>query len=153
MTNMPNDNRDDWLTRYDAEQKAKREDLIVRKNCVIAFLKSLGVGRVEIVYDGEGDSGQIEAITPFAVDGTTMDIGQLKITDPKQCEAVTGRDSVETVSAILEYFAWHLLDAYHGGFENNEGGYGSITMDVATGTVSLDHNDRFVEINTTLTEI
>jgi hypothetical protein len=51
-----------------------------------------------------------------------------------------------TLHEALEDFAWVVLDVYHGGFENNEGGYGSITFDVRKGAVTLDHNDRIIEV-------
>ncbi|WP_342672154.1 DUF6878 family protein, partial [Neptunicoccus sediminis] len=31
------------------------------------------------------------------------------------------------------------------GFENNEGGYGTLTWDIAADSITLDHADRYVE--------
>ena len=50
----------------------------------------------------------------------------------------------------MDDFAWTILAEYHCGFENNDGGFGTITVNAAEATVTLDHNDRVVEsVNTT----
>src|SRR3546814_8041154 len=37
---------------------------------------------------------------------------------------------------------YDLLESKHGGWENNEGGYGEFTFDVAAGTIVFDFNYR-----------
>ena len=42
---------------------------------------------------------------------------------------------------------------FHDGFEINDGGYGTIRIDVAKRTVILDHDDRVIETVNTRTEV
>ncbi len=42
-------------------------------------------------------------------------------------------------------FAWLLAYHHHPGFENNEGGYGTLTWDITGDSITLDHADRYVE--------
>jgi hypothetical protein len=42
-------------------------------------------------------------------------------------------------------FAWSLAYHHHPGFENNEGGYGTLTWDLRNDSITLDHADRYVD--------
>src|SRR5436190_24105294 len=53
----------------------------------------------------------------------------------------------------LDDYAWELLAVTHARFENYDGGYGTITIDVAKTTVTLDHNQRFTDSVNTVTEV
>jgi len=108
------------------------------KATLIAHLKSLGITSASISYDGEGDEGQItdiEALEPTEV--------KLKLmTD------CTPRGLHRELTDVLESFAWKVLDDHHQGFEINDGGFGTITIDVTGNTVSLEKNDKFVDFCT-----
>lgn len=104
------------------------------KAVLIAHLKSLGITSVTIGYDGEGDQGQItdiEALEPAEVKIKLMNDG-----------VVLG--SHRELTDALENFAWKVLDSYHEGFEINDGGFGTITIDVTGNNVSLEKNDKYI---------
>uniref|UniRef100_UPI003F5CF31B DUF6878 family protein n=3 Tax=Roseobacteraceae TaxID=2854170 RepID=UPI003F5CF31B len=42
-------------------------------------------------------------------------------------------------------FAWSLAYHHHPGLENNEGGYGTLTWEITSDSITLDHADRYVE--------
>jgi hypothetical protein len=108
------------------------------KAVLIAHLKTLGFTEVRIGYDGEGDEGQItdiEALEPVEVKLKLMTDGTLLGPHRELAEA-------------LENFAWEVLNYYHEGFENNDGGFGTITIDVTGNNVSLRKNDKFVDYHT-----
>ena len=88
-----------------------------------------------IEYDGEGDSGQIENIR--------FDSGGILIPDqplPGTTKRLFSQPhfSPQTLREALEAFAWELLAVYHDGFENNEGAFGIVTIDVAKNSVVLE---------------
>jgi hypothetical protein len=145
---MSNDATDIILS-FEAEERRRREKLPAAKAVLLAALKKTRAASVTIVYDGEGDSGQIGDITaksagarrPLKLSGTvSLDLdGTLK--------------EYASLEEAIEQFAWDVLHAYHDGFENNEGGYGTITIDVAKGMVTIDHNDRIIDVFNTMTEV
>lgn len=49
------------------------------------------------------------------------------------------------LSSQLDEFTWAFAYQQHPGFENNEGGYGTLTWDLTKDGIDLDHADRFVD--------
>lgn len=108
------------------------------KAVLIAHLKTLGITSVSIGYDGEGDQGQItdiEALEPVEVKIKLMTDG-------------TPLGPHRELTDALENFAWNVLDAHHAGFENNDGGFGTISIDVNGNSVTLEKNDKFIDFHT-----
>jgi hypothetical protein len=96
-------------------------------------LKEAGVVRVEIYYDGCGDSGQIESMHYFDVDYKAVDVtGKVDITD----------------DALMNLF-YDLLEVRHAGWENNDGAFGSFEWDLVADTLNHAHSERYVECETT----
>lgn len=113
------------------------------KAALITHLKTLGITSVSISYDGEGDEGQIsdiEALEPVEV----------KVKLMTDCTPL-GRH--RELTDALEHFAWKVLDEHHAGFEINDGGFGTITIDVAGNSVSLEKNDKFVDFHTEMVAV
>ncbi|WP_288960850.1 DUF6878 family protein [uncultured Sulfitobacter sp.] len=100
----------------DAENAKTRAALLVQ-------LRALGVTGVTAEYEGYGDSGNVEDIT-LQPSGIAL---------PSE------------LSSQLNAFAWGFAYQQHPGFENNEGGYGTLTWDLTHDSIDLDHADRFVE--------
>ena len=96
-------------------------------------LKDAGVARVDIYYDGCGDSGQIEDIRYFDA--------QRKWINPPP---------VPTLSedALRDLF-YDLLETRHAGWENNDGAFGEFEWDLIADTLKHSHSDRYVECETT----
>jgi len=124
---------------YDSEE---REALQLRKATLLTALKAAGIASVEIAYNGEGDSGQIEELAVFDEAGAIQTAKLSTEIEPGQ-----------TLAALIDDIAWDVIQAYHDGFENDDGGFGKITIDVAAGTVTLDHNDRVINFANTTTEV
>lgn len=134
----------DWAARFAAEDKQRLAELQPRKLALVEALRKLGIASVVAVYDGAGDSGQIESIAAYTADGSEITIkGQIIVADAPP----------EPMEEVLDAFCWDCLVAYHQGFENNEGGYGEITIEIATRKVTIDHNDRIIEVDNTVSEI
>ncbi len=105
-----------WAAERDAENTEVRAALLVQ-------LRALGVTEVTAEYEGYGDSGNVEDIT-LQPSGIAL---------PSE------------LSSQLDDFAWAFAYQQHPGFENNEGGYGTLAWDLTKDSIDLDHADRFVE--------
>jgi len=105
-----------WAAERDAENTETRAALLVQ-------LRALGVTEVTAEYEGYGDSGNVEDIT-LQPSGIAL---------PSE------------LSSQLDDFAWAFAYQQHPGFENNEGGYGTLAWDLTKDSIDLDHADRFVE--------
>lgn len=105
-----------WAAARDAENTEVRSALLSQ-------LRALGITEVTAEYEGYGDSGNVEDIM----------LQPTEIAIPPE------------LSSQLDDFAWAFAYQQHPGFENNEGGYGTLTWDLSKDSIDLDHADRFVE--------
>ena len=105
-----------WRAERETTLKASRAELL-------AQLRALGISEVTAEYEGYGDSGNVEevVVTPDTITLT------------------------EELRRRVEDFGWDFAYALSPGFENNEGGYGTLTWDIAADSITLDHADRYVE--------
>ena len=133
---------DDFAARYQNHEKAMAEANVINKGAVFDALTKAGTATVNVTFDGEGDSGQIEAIwaddsaevpnIPFELLRTAWGSGKL--------------DSVQTtLREAIETLCYDYLEREHGGWENNDGAYGEFTFNVAERRVELDFNARFTD--------
>jgi hypothetical protein len=90
-------------------------------------MRALGVTRIEIQYEGYGDSGNVEDVTPI----------------PATVKLAHG------LNQRVETFGWDFAYALNPGFENNEGGYGSFEWNLETDKINVSHSNRYVESDTT----
>jgi hypothetical protein len=132
-----------WEQRWAHEAQQKREALQTAKVPILSALAALGVAHVVITYDGEGDGGQIDTIIATSADEQEISLDV----------HFGGADEKRTLRDAIDDLGWGCLDAYHAGFEINDGGYGEITIDVAEGTLTIDHNDRVVDVSNTVSEV
>jgi hypothetical protein len=103
------------------DEKIGREQLSVI--CPELFL--IGCVKCHVSYSGEGDSGGVDHIS-------YVDINDVCIIEVPQKLL----DAMETAVCYL----------LPGGFENNDGGYGEITIDIQNKKVKLEHNERVVDV-------
>lgn len=88
-------------------------------------LHAKGVAKIVITYSGSGDSGQVDDVEARALDEVEAD---MKL-DHKLVEQ-------------LENWAYGIIPA---GFENEDGGYGRVEIDLATLKATLYHTDYITE--------
>ncbi len=122
---------DDYMATLLADIEKRQEARIenakakLRKE-VIPKLKKRGVAAVQARYSGYGDSGCIETV---------------EYLDAKN-KPVTIRKGRSGIDSSIE----DTLDGFlPSGFEINDGGQGEITIDVQAGTVTIEHQENFVE--------
>lgn len=78
-----------------------------------------GVVTIEAEYSGSGDEGFIDQIYAITRSGAR----------------------IEDIAAMAETALYDLLERYYAGWENNEGGYGRIVIDVNKGSYQILHNN------------
>lgn len=144
MTNDP----DAWIARWKAEAEQRERTVSLMKPALLDALKARGVATVIADYDGEGDSGQIERI--MLRDGAGAPVTADR---PLTLALASGSRQYASLAEAVDAFAWDVLAVYHAGFENNDGGFGMLEIQVAERTVRIDHNDRIIEVSNTLTEV
>jgi hypothetical protein len=134
---------DDALSRYAAYERQKAASIPINKAVLFPALLAAGVTTVVVSFDGYGDSGQIEGVEARAGD----DILQLPDRSIEFAHADWNANEPQDRSVSLqegvEALAWDVLTSTHGGWENNDGGFGEVVFDVKAGEIRLDFNLRF----------
>lgn len=122
------------------------------RDLLITALATLGVTRAQVNYSGAGDSGDTcEAeILPkeqlAAVQNTKVAIHQVRPTyfsQSQQPPAITERE-MPLIDALQE-FSMIWVELHHGGWENDDGGSGTVTLDVTENTCTLEHVEFYTE--------
>jgi hypothetical protein len=108
----------DWLDDYLRREREKEEKARRVVDYLVPALRFLGVQKVTVEFDGYGDSGEVRdpTFTPTPAAAVPEGLGAL---------------IVETCSRMLP-----------GGWEINEGSFGTFTIDVAAGTHHLEQHHR-----------
>ena len=115
------------LARFHATEQARLEQAKSKLRVeVLPALRKHRVANIEAAYSGYGDSGAIDGLQFRDAAGQRVDRASL----PK--------DVIEQ----LENCVYEFLPA---GFEINDGGQGTLTLDVATGRVSIQHQANVTE--------
>lgn len=144
-------------TDYDADPFA------FNRAALLAALQSVGVTHVEVTFEGSDDSGCVEDVryTWLGHDGgesTDNTLDELQVPwnvsegvkrnpDTNQWEREYRRKDTP-LRQVVEEFAYELLSQAHGGWENDDGAYGTLSIDVVAQTIKLVFNERYTEVNT-----
>lgn len=145
-TPAPSFNFAAWEVERRAHEAAQTAIRPANKSALFSVLSAAGITRVDVTFDGYGDSGQIECIDAKA------NATDAPLPDGTVTLAIIGwRDSEHTertmsVREAIEHFAYDCLAQTHGGWENNQGAFGTFLFDVADQSITLDYNQRFEDI-------
>ena len=124
---------------------------IHNKNLIFAALADLGIHRVTIDYDGSGDSGQIDSIEAWDAANEKIPLPSLRKIELASENPDSPVDEIG-LEAAVEQLAWDYLYDNHGGWENNDGAFGTFVFDVPARTITLEHNERYTDLNTSTHE-
>ncbi len=127
------------------------------RRILLEVLTAAGTGRAVVNYSGEGDEGRIEGvdIEPSDVD---LQVQIAMLHEIRSYDAQKGWqvhqdfESKSIEEALLDY-ADGVIEQYHGGYENNDGGRGEVIFDCKEARVALEHYDFYVESTMTVTEL
>lgn len=121
------------------------------KDVILKALADLGVTTFVVEYSGGGDSGDVTDTSAMPEDAMKQ------VVSTKICERYVSGEYVDgkwnyafrekdiSLDEALRNFAMQWVDLNHGGWENNDGGAGTFTVDVAIGEFTLDHREYYTE--------
>ena len=109
-----------------AEERERRETNDRLRNEILPQFRELGVANIEVSYSGYGDDGSIDGVQYRDPTGIRVD----RATIP------------EKLIESLESCVYEFLPA---GFEINDGGQGTLTIDVPKGTVTIAHQENYTD--------
>jgi hypothetical protein len=110
------------------------------KAVMLEALKARGIARVSMDYDGYADAGQIEHIAAYSAEEVLLPLdGEIILDFEKEGQPY----KYPTLEYALDAFGWLILYGLHAHFEDNDGGFGDLVIDVASGMITLDHRERF----------
>ncbi len=135
-----------FIDDYQRRERQREARLPTYKAALLRLLRRAKVDEAIIEYDGEGDDGQIDSVTLLDAMGTCLPDKPLSARAQQTFSDL--HLFKDTLHGALEAFAWELLAIHHSGFENNEGAYGTIKIDVAEQTVEIVHSARIVDVYT-----
>lgn len=146
--------KDEWNARmaeYDARWRAFRERkaavLPGNKAALFAALAAAGIASITVMFDGSGDSGQIEDIGARNAKQEPIELPDIRIeiTDVQFDKPEVPLISQMSVREVVEALTYEFLEQTHDGWENDDGAYGEFTFDVAEQTIRLEYNERYTE--------
>jgi hypothetical protein len=118
---------DQFAAQLDSHEEARiSQALATLKTEIFPKLKQAGVVKLVADYSGYGDDGCINSLDCFDKQGQPVNL------------ELVGPASDNEIQTLLHEF---LPD----GFEIGDGGQGDLTVDVAAGTVTLEHQENFTE--------
>lgn len=139
----------DWnvvMARHAALEAENAALVPVNKAALFEVLAGAEVSSVMVHFDGGGDSGQIESVEAFAgeapVDLPSVDVVLISALS----DGLGTKSETMPIVDAIESLAFDLLTATHAGWENSDGAYGEFRFDVAARTITLDHNDRYIAV-------
>jgi hypothetical protein len=97
----------------------------------VVFLKDRGVKQIRITYEGSGDSGAIDNVLYYDKEDDEYYSSQLNINESQHDD--------------IQNLAYPMLDGLEDWY-NNEGGYGTITIDLDEFIYNIQNNIRITEV-------
>jgi len=135
----------DFETNYARHKELRANANEINKAVLFDALASTSITSIHVEFDGEGDSGQINGVAAFSGDesatvpNTTIAIQTVSW---GTTEILTTQSTLEKA---IENLCYDYLEQTHGGWENNDGGYGEFRIDVAKRSIELEFNGRFTD--------
>jgi len=121
----------------------------LNKAIVLDALAASDITRVNVTFDGEGDSGQIDGVVAYKGDVVT-EIPETTVTvQSANWDGSKVSSDVVSMTHAIERLCYDFLEKKYGGWENNDGAYGEFTLSVADRTVELEFNGRYTDVATT----
>lgn len=143
--------------RQDQEKKAEQS----KRNAKVLFdaLHDTRIVSINVDFDGCGDSGQISSIEYYdhrekglpepsgRIKGSKLPAGHHWNNKTNNFEELPEREA--GFNELVEQICYDRLGAHHGGWEINEGSYGTFTFDVLNHKIELEFNERVESVRST----
>jgi hypothetical protein len=145
-----------------ADRKKRATSAERNKAALVEAIKPIGLTRIEVDFNGSGDSGQVDEVRYFIGKKEPEDLETIKRTLVQQAkinnstnwsddkkEWVTTTKS-PTIEELVEQICYDLLSANHGGWEINEGSFGEFVFVFNKGNkIHLTFHQRIESTETT----
>ena len=118
-------------------------------------LAALGIARVEVAYDGCGDSGCIDAITAYDAAAVLIEAWPDSNVTIRVRDAAWNEDTQKyeqrfvdksvPVRDAIEHWCYEILEDHFPGWEIDGGSCGTISIDVKKRRGELEHEARYTD--------
>lgn len=144
----------DFAVRQAERQTQVVEEIQQLKTVILPRLQEAGIVRVEIHFDGCGDSGAVEECVCLDAAGAGMACPDVSLQESEADKADrTGTAELHSLGQALEQLTYLALERHHPGWEINDGACGELVIDVAVATFVLDCSLRFIATDDHSTEL
>lgn len=131
---------------------------VIKLNTIslIKWMRSNQIENVSVTYSGGGDSGEVEEvdIPEGKSDNRILWIESankyiLKADISQNLENIAYELTLKSVGSALEDMTFEMIDSIgHGGWENNDGGQGTFSINSEAAMATLSHGSNFTEEKT-----
>ena len=144
----------DFAVRQAEQQMQVAEEIQQLKVAILPRLREAGIARVEIRFDGCGDSGAVEECACLDAAGAGIPCPDVTLLEG-EADSVdrTGSAEPQSLGQALEQLTYLALERHHPGWEINDGACGELVIDVAEATFVLDCSLRFIATDDHSTEL
>ena len=135
----------DFAVRQAERQTQVVEEIQQLKTVILPRLQEAGIARVEIRFDGCGDSGAVEECACLDAAGAAISCPDVTLLEG-EADSVdrAGSEELQSLGHALEQLTYLALERHHPGWEINDGACGQLVIDVAEATFVLDCSLRFI---------
>ena len=144
----------DFAVRQAERQMQVAEEIQQLKVAILPRLQDAGIARVEIRFDGCGDSGAVEECACLDAAGAGIPCPDVTLLEG-EADSVdrTGSAEPQSLGQALEQLTYLALERHHPGWEINDGACGELVIDVTEATFVLDCSLRFIATDDHSTEL
>lgn len=144
----------DFAVRQAERQVQVAEEIQQLKVAILPRLQDAGIARVEIRFDGCGDSGAVEECACLDAAGAGIPCPDVTLLEG-EADSVdrTGSREPQSLGQALGQLTYLALERHHPGWEINDGACGELVIDVAEATFVLDCSLRFIATDDHSTEL
>lgn len=144
----------DFAVRQAQRQTQVVEEIQQLKTVILPRLQEAGIARVEIRFDGCGDSGAVEECVCLDAAGGAIACPDVTLQEGEAHTADgAGSEQLPSLGQALEQLTYLALERHHPGWEINDGACGELVIDVAEATFVLDCSLRFTATDDHSTEL
>jgi len=144
----------DFAVRQAERQMQVAEEIQQLKVAILPRLQDAGIARVEIRFDGCGDSGAVEECACLDAAGAGIPCPDVTLLEGEAGSVDrTGSREPQSLGQALEQLTYLALEHHHPGWEINDGACGELVIDVAEATFVLDCSLRFTATDDHSTEL
>ena len=123
---------------------------------LLTALAALAITQLVVRYEGGGDSGDVSELEIFPESLAQANIANTLKVEQLTYHCLAGeyqdgeyryflQEQQSSIDSALRDFVLTWVDAHHGGWENNDEGSGTVTINVTEGTFRLEHSEYYTE--------